>query len=69
LAGLYTAFIVAVVCVVLGDKSTTVYAPRITTTYFLGLLIYCLVQSEMTVIKTCGTTLILENTFSIILLG
>ena len=38
LAGLYTAFIVAIVCVLLGDKSTTVYAPRITSTFFLGLV-------------------------------
>jgi hypothetical protein len=38
LAGLYTAFIVAIVCVLFGDKSTTVYAPRITSTFFLGLV-------------------------------
>jgi ABC-type uncharacterized transport system substrate-binding protein len=38
LAGLYTAFVVAIVCVLLGDKSTTVYAPRITSTFFLGLV-------------------------------
>ena len=47
LAGLYTAVIVAIVCVLLGDKSTTVYAPRITSTFFLGLLIYGLVHSEI----------------------
>ena len=39
LAGLYTAGIVAIVCVLLGNKSTTVYAPRITSTFFLGLFI------------------------------
>ena len=52
LAGLYTAFIVAIICVLLGDKSTTVYAPRITSTFFLGLLIYGLVHSELPAIKS-----------------
>ena len=69
LAGLYTAVIVAIVCVLLGDKSTTVYAPRITSTFFLGLLIYGLVHSEIPAIKSGGTSLILAITFSIILLG
>jgi MFS superfamily sulfate permease-like transporter len=69
LAGLYTAFMVAVVCVLLGDKSTTVYAPRINTTFFLGLLIYGLVNSELPAIKSGGTSLILAMTFSIVFLG
>jgi sulfate permease, SulP family len=69
LAGLYTAVIVAIVCVLLGDKSTTVYAPRITSTFFLGLLIYGLVHSEIPAIKSGGTSFILAITFSIILLG
>jgi SulP family sulfate permease len=69
LAGLYTAVIVAIVCVLLGDTSTTVYAPRITSTFFLGLLIYGLVHSEIPAIKSGGTSLILAITFSIILLG
>jgi sulfate permease, SulP family len=69
LAGLYTAVIVAIVCVLLGDKSTTVYAPRITSTFFLGLLIYGLLHSEIPAIKSGGTSLILAITFSIILLG
>ncbi|MGA2818663.1 MAG: hypothetical protein ABSE67_20715, partial [Xanthobacteraceae bacterium] len=43
LAGLTTALVVAIVCVVLGDKTTTVYAPRVNTTFFLGILIYGLV--------------------------
>jgi sulfate permease, SulP family len=69
LAGLYTAVIVAIVCVLWGDKSTTVYAPRITSTFFLGLLIYGLVHSEIPSIKSGGTALILAITFSIIFLG
>jgi SulP family sulfate permease len=69
LAGLYTAFMVAIVCVLLGDKSTTVYAPRINSTFFLGLLIYGLVHSDIPAITSGGTSLILAVTFSIILLG
>jgi MFS superfamily sulfate permease-like transporter len=46
IAGLTTALVVAVVCVVLGDKTTTVYAPRVNTTFFLGILIYGLVHSD-----------------------
>src|SRR6267143_3064313 len=44
LAGMISAFIAGVVCVLLGDRSTTVYAPRITTTFFLGLLLYSLLH-------------------------
>ncbi|HEY6830850.1 MAG TPA: SulP family inorganic anion transporter [Pseudolabrys sp.] len=44
-AGLITAFVVGVVVVLLGDRTTTVYAPRITSTFFLGLLLYGLVHS------------------------
>ena len=65
LAGLYTALVVAILCVLLGDKSTTVYAPRITSTFFLGLLIYGLVHSDIPAIKSGGTSLILAITFSI----
>jgi MFS superfamily sulfate permease-like transporter len=69
LAGLYTAFIVAIVCILLGDKTTSVYAPRINSTFFIGLLIYGLVHSEMPTIKSGGVSLILAVTFSIILLA
>src|SRR5262245_3811972 len=69
LAGLYTAVIVALVSVLLGDKSTTVYAPRIISTFFLGLLIYGLMHSEIPAIKSGGPSRILAITFAIILLG
>jgi sulfate permease, SulP family len=46
LAGLYAAITAGVVCVVLGDRTTTVYAPRVTTTFLLGALLYQLVHSE-----------------------
>ena len=69
LAGIATACVVAVVCVLLGDKTTTIYAPRVTSTFFLGLLIYGLVHSDMPAITTGGIPLILATTFSVVLLG
>jgi sulfate permease, SulP family len=44
MAGLISAVIAGLVCVLLGDRSTRVYAPRITTTFFLGLLLYSLLH-------------------------
>jgi len=49
LAGLYAAA-AGIVCVVLGDRSTTVYAPRVTTTFLLGALLYHLVHSDAEVL-------------------
>jgi sulfate permease, SulP family len=69
LAGLTTAFVVAVVCVLLGDGTTTVYAPRVNSTFFLGLLIYGLVHSGMPEIAAGGVPLILAIAFSVVLLG
>jgi MFS superfamily sulfate permease-like transporter/CRP-like cAMP-binding protein len=69
LAGLYTAFIVGLACVLLGDKTTTVYAPRITTTFFIGLLLYHLIHSDAAFLRSGGLSLVLVVFFSIILLG
>jgi len=69
IAGLTTALVVAVVCVVLGDKTTTVYAPRVNTTFFLGILIYGLVHSDEPQIAAGGIPLVLAVAFSVILLG
>jgi len=69
LAGLTTAFVAAVVCVLLGDKTTTVYAPRVNSTFFLGLLIYGLVHSGMPEIAAGGVPLVLAIAFSVVLLG
>ena len=49
LAGLYAAIAVGVVCVGLGDRTTTIYAPRVTTTFLLGALLYDLVHSNAVV--------------------
>jgi sulfate permease, SulP family len=39
IAGLVSALVAAVVCVALGERNVMVYAPRVTTTFFLGSLI------------------------------
>jgi sulfate permease, SulP family len=46
MAGLLSAVISAVISVVFGDRSTRVYAPRITTTFFLGLLLFSLLHRD-----------------------
>jgi MFS superfamily sulfate permease-like transporter/CRP-like cAMP-binding protein len=69
LAGLYTAFIVGLASVLLGDKTTTVYAPRVTSTFFIGLLLYQLIHSDATFLRSGAPSLILVVFFSIILLG
>jgi MFS superfamily sulfate permease-like transporter len=56
LAGLYAAAAVGVVCVVLGDRSTTVYAPRVTTTFLLGALLYHLVHSDAEILHPVKRT-------------
>ena len=43
-AGLYTTIYVSLVNVLLGDKTRTIYAPRIITTFFIGLLLSQLVH-------------------------
>src|ERR1700731_117253 len=69
LAGLATAFVVAIVCVVLGDRTTTVYAPRINSTFFLGILIYGLVHSDSEAIAAGGIPFILAIAFAVMMLG
>lgn len=46
MAGLLSAVIAGIISVVFGDRSTRVYAPRITTTFFLGLLLFSLLHRE-----------------------
>ncbi|HEY2865031.1 MAG TPA: SulP family inorganic anion transporter [Casimicrobiaceae bacterium] len=69
LAGLTTALVVGIASVTLGNKSATLYAPRITTTFFLGILLYGLVHSDAPVVQSGGLPLTLAVIFSIILLG
>jgi SulP family sulfate permease len=69
MAGLISAFIAGLVCLLLGDRSTRIYAPRITTTFFLGLLLYSLLHRD----ATAGGTVDIPDTllvfFAIVLLG
>jgi sulfate permease, SulP family len=67
MAGLVSAVIAGFVCVILGDRSTRVYAPRITTTFFLGLLLYSLLPRDANVAPSVSATLLVF--FAIILLG
>jgi MFS superfamily sulfate permease-like transporter/CRP-like cAMP-binding protein len=69
MAGLVSAVIAGVVCVVLGDRSTRVYAPRITTTFFLGLLLYSLLHRDSAGGGESGVSATLLVFFAIILLG
>ena len=69
MAGLVSAVIAGFVCVLLGDRSTRVYAPRITTTFFLGLLLYSLLHRAPTIDAEPDVAATLLVFFAIILLG
>jgi sulfate permease, SulP family len=69
MAGLLSAVIAGVASVVLGDRSTRLYAPRITTTFFLGLLLYSLLHREAAGGGAPGVPATLLVFFAIILLG
>lgn len=69
LAGLVTAAVVGLASIALGDKSTHVYAPRVTTTFFIGILLYGLLHSDAPALQAGGVGTALAVVFSIILLG
>ena len=69
MAGLISAVIAGVVSVLLGDRSTRVYAPRITTTFFLGLLLYSLLHRDTTPSDASAVPATLLVFFAIVLLG
>jgi sulfate permease, SulP family len=69
MAGLVSAVIAGFACVLLGDRSTRVYAPRITTTFFLGLLLYSLLHRAPTVDGEPDVAATLLVFFAIVLLG
>ena len=66
MAGLISAVITGLVCLVLGDRSMRIYAPRITTTFFLGLLLHSLLNSGASATDVPATLLVF---FAIVLLG
>src|SRR5260221_5286460 len=69
MAGLISAVIGGLLCVLLGDRSTRVYAPRITTTFFLGLLLYSLLHRAPLIDAEPDIATTLLVFFAIILLG
>ena len=69
MAGLISAFIAGLVSVLLGDRSTRVYAPRITTTFFLGLLLFSLLQRDAEANGAARVSATLLVFFAIVLLG
>jgi MFS superfamily sulfate permease-like transporter len=69
MAGLLSAVIAGFVCVLLGDRSTRVYAPRITTTFFLGLLLNSLLHHAPLIDAEPDIATTLLVFFAIILLG
>ncbi|MDB5601039.1 MAG: sulfate transporter [Xanthobacteraceae bacterium] len=69
LAGLISAFVAGIVCVALGERATMVYAPRITTTFFIGLLLYSLTHSEVPDLKAAPVAFTLLVLFAIMLLA
>jgi MFS superfamily sulfate permease-like transporter len=69
LAGLWSALIVGVVCVLTGNKTTTVYAPRVTTTFYLGSVLFALVHSPLPQVRAGGVPAILAVFFGIVFIG
>ena len=69
LAGLYAAVVAGIVCVALGDRSTMVYAPRVTTTFFLGALLHDLVSTGAGGPGAPGLHLTILAFFAIVFLG
>jgi sulfate permease, SulP family len=69
LAGLYAAVAAGIACVALGDRSTMVYAPRVTTTFFLGALLHDLVSTGAGAAGAPGLHVIILAFFAIIFLG
>jgi sulfate permease, SulP family len=69
MAGLISALIAGVISVLLGDRSTRVYAPRITTTFFLGLLLFSLLHRDPAVPGGPDISATLLVFFAIVLLG
>src|SRR3954466_5391260 len=69
MAGLISAVIAGLVSVLLGDRSTRIYAPRITTTFFLGLLLFSLLHRDADAGATPSVPATLLVFFAIILLG
>src|SRR3954451_14860683 len=69
MAGLISTVIAALVCVLIGDRSIRIYAPRITTTFFLGILLHSLLERTPTINGEPDVAATLLVFFAIILLA
>jgi SulP family sulfate permease len=69
LAGLWSAFIAGVVCVLTGNRATTVYAPRVTTTFYLGSVLLALAHSPLPALREGGAAAVLAAFLGIVFLG
>jgi len=69
MAGIVSAVVAGFVCVLFGDRSVRIYAPRITTTFFLGLLLHSLLEQAPTIDGEPDIEATLVVFFAIILLG
>jgi SulP family sulfate permease len=68
-AGLLTAAVVGLAKIALGDKSAHIYAPRVTTTFFIGILLYGLLHSDAPAMSSGGVAVALAVISAIMLLG
>jgi len=69
IAGLYTTLCVGLASVLLGDRTKTIYAPRITSTFFIGLLLSQMVHSLPASLKSTDPAAVLSVLFLTILLA
>ena len=69
LAGLYAAASAGIVCVALGDRTKMIYAPRVTTTFFLGALLHDLIAVHAAGLGDAGLHVAILAFFAIVLLG
>lgn len=70
LAGLLGVVAAGLVCVLLGDRSGAVYAPRVVTTFFIGtLLLQHVADSDAALVRDGGTVAVLTIVLAIVLLA
>jgi SulP family sulfate permease len=67
LAGLCSAFVLGTAMVAFGSKTTTVYAPRVNTTFVIGLLLHGLINSDIEMLRSGGSALFAVTFLSIML--
>jgi MFS superfamily sulfate permease-like transporter len=69
LAGMISALVAGAVIVLLGERGTVIYAPRVTTTFFLGVLLYSLVHSTALPMQSVPAAFTILVLFAIMLLA